>query len=100
MVFQICPKKSIKVPNGLKNEKKLNGSKKHIFLWNSICLIRNVLVVVDGSENSGRALEFGLDLVEKFDAIVTVLNASESLAMGVVPLEPTTVSGESMGCVC
>ena len=74
--------------------------KNTFFLWDSICLIRNVLVVVDGSENSGRALEFGLDLVEKYDAIVTVLNASETLAMGVVPLEPTTVSGESMGCVC
>ena len=74
--------------------------KNTFFLWDLICLIRNVLFVVDGSENSGRALDFGLDLVEKFGAIVTVLNASESLAMGVVPLEPTTVSGESMGCVC
>ena len=63
-------------------------------------MIRNVLVAVDGSENSVRALDFGLDLAEKFGATVTVLNASESLAMGVVPLEPTTVSGESMGCVC
>jgi hypothetical protein len=84
------------VPNGLKNEKKLNGSKKHIFLWNSICLIRNVLVAFDVSENSGRALDFGLDLAEKFGATVTVLNASESPTMGFVPLEPTTVSGESM----
>jgi hypothetical protein len=100
MVFQICPKRSIKIPNGLKNEKKLNGSKKHLFLWDSICLIRNVLVAVDGSENSDRALDFGLDLVEKFRAIVTVLNASESPTMGVVPLEPTNVSGESKGGVC
>lgn len=59
-------------------------------------MIRNVLVAVDGSENSDRALDFVLDLAEKFGATVTVLNASESLAMGVVPLEPTTVSGESM----
>jgi hypothetical protein len=82
MVFQICPKKSIKVPNGLKNEKKLNGSKKHVFLWNSICLIRNVLDAIDGSENSDRPVEFGLDLAEKFGATVTVLNASESPARG------------------
>ena len=59
-------------------------------------MIRNVLVAVDGSENSVRALDFGLDLAEKFGATVTVLNASESLSMGVVPLEPTTVSGASM----
>ena len=59
-------------------------------------MIRNVLVAVDGSENSVRALDFGLDLAEKFGATVTVLNASESQAMGVVPLEPTTVSGASM----
>ena len=70
--------------------------KNTFFLWDSICLIRNVLVVVDGSENSGRALDFGLDLAEKFCATVTVLNASESPTMGFAPLEPTTVSGESM----
>ena len=29
-------------------------------------------------------------------AAVTVLNVSESPAMGAVPLEPTTVSGDSM----
>jgi len=54
------------------------------------------LVAVDGSENSGRALDFGLDLAEKFGATVTVLNVSESPVMGAVPMEPTTVSGESM----
>jgi nucleotide-binding universal stress UspA family protein len=59
-------------------------------------LIRKVLVAVDGSENSNRALDFGLDLAEKFGAAVTVLNVSESPMMGAVPMEPTTVSGESM----
>lgn len=59
-------------------------------------LIRNVLVAVDGSENSDRALDFALDLAEKFGAAVTVMNVSESPAMGAVPLEPTTVSGDSM----
>jgi nucleotide-binding universal stress UspA family protein len=54
------------------------------------------LVAVDGSENSDRALDFGLDLAEKYGAAVRVLNVSESPAMGAVPLEPTTVSGESM----
>lgn len=59
-------------------------------------MIRNVLVAVDGSENSDRALDFSLDLAEKYGAAVRVLNVSESPVMGVVPLEPTTVSGESM----
>jgi nucleotide-binding universal stress UspA family protein len=45
-------------------------------------LIRNVLVAVDGSENSDRALNFGLDLAEKFGTTETVLNASESPVMG------------------
>jgi nucleotide-binding universal stress UspA family protein len=54
------------------------------------------LVAVDGSENSDRALDFGLDLAEKFGAAVRVLNVSESPAIGAVPLEPTSVSGDSM----
>lgn len=70
------------VPKELKNEKKLNGSKKHIFLWSSICFIRNVLVAVEGLENSDGALDFGLDLAEKFGATATVLNANESIARG------------------
>jgi nucleotide-binding universal stress UspA family protein len=59
-------------------------------------LIRNILVGVDGSENSYRAMDFALDFAEKYSAAVTVLNVSESPAMGAVPIEPTTVSGESM----
>lgn len=59
-------------------------------------MIRNVLVAVDGSENSDRALDFALDVAEKYGAAVTVLNVSESPSMGAVPLEPTTVSGDSM----
>jgi nucleotide-binding universal stress UspA family protein len=59
-------------------------------------LIHNVLVAVDGSENSDRALDFALDLAEKYGADVTVLNVVESPAMGVVPLEPTAIAGESM----
>jgi nucleotide-binding universal stress UspA family protein len=53
-------------------------------------LIRNVLVAVDGSENSDRALDFALDLAEKFGASVTILNVSESLAMSAVPQESAT----------
>ena len=59
-------------------------------------MIRNVLVAVDGSEYSDRTLDFALDLAEKYTASVTVLNVSESPAVGAIPLEPTTVSGDNM----
>jgi nucleotide-binding universal stress UspA family protein len=52
-------------------------------------VIKKVLVAVDGSENSDRALDFALDLAEKYTAGVTVLNVSESPAIGTVTLEPT-----------
>jgi len=60
------------------------------------CVIKNILVAVDGSENSNRALDFAIDLAEKYSAAITVLNVSEPPVMGTVPLEPTTVSGDSM----
>ena len=50
-------------------------------------------MAVDGSENSGRALDFALDLAEKFNASVMILNVSGSLAMGVVPEEAVAYSG-------
>jgi nucleotide-binding universal stress UspA family protein len=59
-------------------------------------LISKILVGVDGSENSDRALDFAIDLAEKYGAAVTVLNVSEPPAMGAVPMEPTTVSSESL----
>lgn len=70
---------------------------KRIFFLGRMCrLIKNVLVAVDDSENSDRALDFGLDLAEKYGAALTVLNVSEPPAMGAVPMEPTTISGDSM----
>ena len=59
-------------------------------------MIKNILVAVDGSENSFRALDFALDFAEKYNAALTILNVIEFPAMGAVPLEPTTVSGDSM----
>ena len=56
-------------------------------------VIRNILVGVDGSENSDRALDFALDLAEKFNASILILNVSESLAMGAVPGESIAYSG-------
>jgi nucleotide-binding universal stress UspA family protein len=59
-------------------------------------MIQKILVAIDGSANSDRALNFALNLADKFGSAVTVLNVSESPAMGAVPMEPTAVSGESM----
>lgn len=59
-------------------------------------MIEKVLVAVDGSENSVRALDFGLDLAEKYGASLTVLNVSESPALGVVPQEPSAYSPLNM----
>jgi len=59
-------------------------------------LIRNILVAVDGSEYSNRALDFALDLAEKYGSNLTVINVSEVLAMGVVPQESTTYSFDNM----
>lgn len=53
-------------------------------------------MAVDGSENSVRALDFALDLAEKFSSVVRVLSVSEPPPIGAVPIEPTVVSGESM----
>jgi len=59
-------------------------------------LLRNILVAVDGSENSDRALDFALDLGEKFDSAILILNVSESVTMGAVPEEPTAYSSGGM----
>ena len=59
-------------------------------------MIKNILVAVDGSEYSNRALDFALDLAEKYRAAITLLNVSELPAMGTVPLEPTTISGDNI----
>ncbi|MGA2387144.1 MAG: universal stress protein [Candidatus Bathyarchaeia archaeon] len=52
--------------------------------------ITNVLVGVDGSENSERALDFALDFAEKFGASLAILNVAESVVMGAVPPETVT----------
>lgn len=58
---------------------KLNGLFYGFLLWCK-CLVGNVLVAVDGSENSERALDFALEFADKFSAGLTVVNVSESSA--------------------
>jgi nucleotide-binding universal stress UspA family protein len=53
--------------------------------------IKNILVGVDGSENSERALDFALDLAEKFNASIMILTVSEALATSAIPQESTAM---------
>ena len=50
-------------------------------------------MAVDGSENSDKALDFALDIAEKFNSAVMILNVSESLTIGAVPEEAVAYSG-------
>ncbi len=43
-------------------------------------VISNVLVAVDGSENSIRGLDFALEFAEKYGANLTIINVTESSA--------------------
>ena len=63
-------------------------------------VIKNILVAVDGSENSDRALDFALDLAEKFNASIMILNVSESLALSAVPPESLAYSGTTTAYRC
>jgi nucleotide-binding universal stress UspA family protein len=51
-------------------------------------LIQKVLVAVDGSENSERALDFAIVFAEKYSAPLTVLNVTE--------LSPVVYPGDEM----
>ncbi len=62
-------------------------------------LLRNILVAVDGSENSDRALDFALGLSEKFGAAVTILNVYEPLPLSANPAELTVSSNASLASV-
>jgi nucleotide-binding universal stress UspA family protein len=54
-------------------------------------LISKILVAFDGSETSQRALEFGLDLAEKYCATLTILNVLQ-VPVYVVPEDPYAMS--------
>jgi nucleotide-binding universal stress UspA family protein len=55
-------------------------------------MLKKILVAVDGSVYSDKALDFALDMAEKFTAQVTILHVSESPIMGAVPQDPTSYS--------
>lgn len=56
-------------------------------------LIKKVLVAVDGSENSLRALAFALDLAEKYAATVLIINIFQLPALYTSPGDPDAYSG-------
>ena len=60
-------------------------------------MLDNILVAIDGSEDSDKALNFALELAEKFSSTITILNVSEVLATGSFPLESTNYSVGNTG---
>lgn len=59
-------------------------------------MIKKVLVAIDGSENSERALEFALDFSDKYGAALTVINVTESSGVASVPPEIAAYTSDSM----
>lgn len=66
---------------------------KRIIFWEAVGVIKNILAGIDGSTSSEKALDFALDLAEKFNASVTILNVSETPSVETFPGEPTTYTG-------
>jgi nucleotide-binding universal stress UspA family protein len=58
--------------------------------------MEKILVAIDGSQNSQRALDFALEFAEKYSANLTLLNISEISAVTSVPSDITPYPGGSM----
>ncbi len=61
-------------------------------------LISKILIAYDGSEGANRALEFGLDLAEKFLASVVILNVLQLPVYG-APEDPLAGSAGMAGLI-
>ena len=59
-------------------------------------MISKVLVAVDGSENSDRALDFALDFAEKYNAALAVINVNESSAVAAFPDDSMVVVAKDL----
>ena len=58
--------------------------------------MNNILVAVDGSQNATKALDFALEMAEKYGATLTILNVSELSAVASIPQDPISLAPESM----
>lgn len=61
-------------------------------------MLTKVLVAVDGSESANKALDFALDLAEKYSSLLLILNVFELPVYG-NPGEPFAVSANLAGLV-
>ncbi len=61
-------------------------------------MISKILVAVDGSECANRALDFALDIAEKFEAQVHIVNALEPPVYG-SPDDPLAISAGMAGFI-
>lgn len=59
-------------------------------------MVSKVLVAVDGSENSNRALDFALNFSEKYDAALTIINVNESSAVAAYPDDSMVVVAKDL----
>jgi nucleotide-binding universal stress UspA family protein len=59
-------------------------------------LIDKILVAIDGSEISNKALDFALEMAEKYSAILTVLNVYELPSASMVSQEASAISAEGI----
>lgn len=57
-------------------------------------MVTKILIAVDGTEAGNRALDFGLDLAEKYSASVLVLNVLDTPVYG-TSTDPMALSAES-----
>jgi len=58
-------------------------------------LIKKILVAIDGSEHAEKALDFALDLAERYSAQVTILNVFQmptSIYFGEPPMYPVALN--------
>jgi nucleotide-binding universal stress UspA family protein len=58
-------------------------------------LIRKILVALDGSEHAGKALDFAVDLAEKYSAEVVLLSVVPYTDLVLVSMVPSSIKEES-----
>ncbi|HTG46054.1 MAG TPA: universal stress protein [Actinomycetota bacterium] len=58
-------------------------------------MIERIVLAVDGSERSARAVERAAEIAERFGAVVTVVHVNETTTSWGVGFDPTIVSDET-----